>query len=69
MNAPLAPILRLPEVLALTGRSRSSLYEDIAAGRMVKPIPLGPRAVGWLRGDVETWLAARIAARDGGTLA
>lgn len=61
----LAPIIRLPELQAITGRPRSSLYEDMAAGRMPKPIKLGPRAVGWLRADVEQWLAARVAERDG----
>lgn len=67
MNTPptsIAPILRLPEVMALTGRSRSSLYEDLAAKRLPPPIRLGPRAVGWLRTDIEQWQAERIAARD-----
>lgn len=58
------PILRLPEVIALTGRSRSSLYGDVAAKRLPPPIRLGPRTMGWLRTDIEQWQAERIAARD-----
>lgn len=59
-----APILGLPDVEALTGRKRASIYEDMAAGRMPRQIKLGPRAVGWLRSDIEGWLASRVDARD-----
>lgn len=65
MQHDTAPILRLPDIEVLTGRKRSSIYEDIAAGRMPRPIKLGPRAVGWLRADIDRWLADRVAARDG----
>jgi prophage regulatory protein len=61
----LSPILRLRALEDLTGRRRSSIYEDMAAGRMPRQISLGPRAVGWLRVEIEAWLAARIAERDG----
>jgi prophage regulatory protein len=42
--------LRLPQVETLCGRKRSSIYQDIAAGKFPKPIKLNPpngRAVGW----------------------
>lgn len=60
----LAPILRLPEVEALTGRKRASIYEDMAAGRLPRNVRIGPRAVGWLRADIERWLQERVAERD-----
>lgn len=53
-------ILRLNEVIARTGRSRSSIYADIDRGEFPKPIKLGPRAVGWLAGDVNAWIQGRI---------
>ena len=59
-----APVLRLRDVEALTGRKRSSIYEDMAAGRMPRSIKIGPRAVGWLRPDIEAWLARCVAERD-----
>ena len=59
-----AELIRLPQVEAMTGRKRSSIYEDMAAGRMPKPIKVGPRAVAWLRADIEAWLAERVAERD-----
>lgn len=64
-SVTLAPIIRIAEMMALTGRRRSALYEDIAAGRMPRQIKIGPRAVGWLRSDVERWIAERVAERDG----
>ena len=40
---------------------------DIKDGVFPKPVPLGPRAVGWLESDVSDWIAARVKfARDGG---
>jgi prophage regulatory protein len=56
-------ILRLPEVEAITGKKESSIYEDIAAGTFPAPIPLGPRAVGWLEDELIGWQQAQIAAR------
>lgn len=64
-----AAVLRLHDVQTMTGRKRSSIYEDIAAGRLPRPIRIGPRAVGWLRADIEQWQAGCIAARDAETAA
>ena len=53
-------ILRLPEVKARCGLSRSTIYQRASAGTFPKPVNLGARAVGWLEGEVEAWLAAQI---------
>jgi hypothetical protein len=42
-------ILRLPDVKAATGLSRSTLYLRIAHGVFTHPVSLGGRAVGWPR--------------------
>lgn len=58
-------ILRLPEIKARTGLSRSTIYLYIAEGRFPKPIALGGRAVGWLDSEIDDWLDQRIkASRD-----
>jgi len=59
-------ILRLAQVKARTGRSRSSIYADIKAGRFITPINIGPRAVGWLAHEVDEWITARITESRGG---
>ena len=59
-------ILRRRQVELRTGLSRSTLYQYIKDGFFPKPVPLGPRAVGWLESDVSDWIAARIrSARNG----
>jgi prophage regulatory protein len=62
-------VIRLPEMEKLTGRKRSSIYEDMAAGRLPRTIRLGPKSVGWFRKDVVRWQAERLAERDQGATA
>ncbi|MBL4572627.1 MAG: AlpA family transcriptional regulator [Gammaproteobacteria bacterium] len=53
-------ILRLPEVKARTGLSRSTIYARISEGRFPESISLGDRAVGWLDHEIQEWLDSRI---------
>lgn len=55
-------IMRLPEVKACTGLSRSTIYLRIAQGTFPRPVSLGGRAVGWLEAEVQDWLRSRIEA-------
>ena len=55
-------ILRLPQVREYTGLSRSTIYALIQEKKLKAPIRLGARAVGWLKSDVEEFLAERIKA-------
>ncbi|MFA5525178.1 MAG: AlpA family phage regulatory protein [Tissierellales bacterium] len=57
-------IFRLPTVKQMTGRSRSAVYKDIAAGLFTKPVSIGARAVGWPANEVATINAARIAGKS-----
>ena len=54
-------ILRLAQVRALTGLCRSSIYQLQALSRFPQRIKIGVRAVGWVEGEVQQWLAERIA--------
>ena len=54
-------ILRLPNVKARTGLSRSTIYLRIAEGRFPKPVSLGGRAVGWVEEEITDWLNQQIA--------
>lgn len=53
-------ILRLPDIKRLSGLSRSSIYNGIAAGTFPKQVRLGPRAVGWPESDISALNAARV---------
>jgi prophage regulatory protein len=57
-------LLRLPQVKARTGLSRSELYRRMAAGDFPQPVKLGTRASAWPESEVSAWCEARIAARD-----
>jgi prophage regulatory protein len=60
-------ILRLPEVQQRTGKSRSGIYDEIARGLFPSPVPLGPRAVGWVEQEIDAFVEACIARRDTGS--
>lgn len=59
MEATPSAILRLPEVMRLTGLGRSTIYRLLAAGQFPSPVQLSVRAVGWRRSDVDHWTAER----------
>ena len=53
-------LLRLPEVKAMTGLSKSSLYALIREGTFPAPVRLGPRAVAWVKSEVRQWAVERV---------
>jgi prophage regulatory protein len=53
-------VLRLPQVCKVTGLCRSMIYQLEAERRFPCRIKLGLRAVGWIEGEVQEWLAIRI---------
>lgn len=52
-------IFRLPDVLALVGLSKPSIYRQMAAGTFPKAIKLGDRAVGWRASTIQDWMDSR----------
>ena len=62
-SKPPTRILRLPEVMARTGLSRTTIYEWRVAGRFPQAIPLGTRNVGWIESELEAWFREQIADR------
>jgi prophage regulatory protein len=52
--------MRRQQVEAETGYPRSTLYLRIAQGLWPRPVHIGPRAVGWPKGEVTAMIAARI---------
>jgi prophage regulatory protein len=56
-------ILRLRDVQAKTGLSRSTIYDAVAKGSFPKQVPLSTRRVGWLASEVDAWIEERVQAR------
>ncbi|WP_082450940.1 MULTISPECIES: AlpA family transcriptional regulator [unclassified Pseudomonas] len=57
-------IMRLREVISMTGLARSTIYQLIGTGEFPKPVPLVGRSVGWVEPEVQEWIKAKIALRD-----
>lgn len=53
-------ILRLRDVIARTGLSRSTIYLRMSEGSFPSAISLGGRSIGWLEAEVDTWVDACI---------
>jgi len=53
-------IWRLPEVMARTGLSRSTIYAKISRNEFPPPINLSVRAVGWIAEGINAWIAGQI---------
>lgn len=57
-------IYRLPEVINMTGLSRSSIYLRVSTNEFPKPIKIGRRAVGWPEESIIAWQAKMMEAQD-----
>jgi prophage regulatory protein len=55
-------LLRLPQVEALVGIRKSSIYEGVKAGTFPAPIKLSRRAVCWPAAAIDAWITERIKA-------
>ncbi len=63
----LQAIIRLPDVRARTGLSRSEIYRREALGQFPARVSLGTRSVGWALTEIQDWIEQRIAeSRSGG---
>lgn len=57
-------LIRLRTVREKTGLSKSSLYALAQQGSFPRPVKLGERSSGWLESEVDSWIAARVKARQ-----
>ena len=57
-------IIRLKDVLSSTGLARSTIYKYIDEGTFPRSVSLGDRCVGWVEGEVQEWILAKIEGRD-----
>ena len=57
--------LRLTDVMARTGLSRSTIYVRMEQGRFPQPVSLGGRAVGWIESEIDEWMSNRVAESRG----
>lgn len=66
---PAATLIRMPELLAITGLQRATVYKRLKDDpTFPRPVPLSTSTargapVAWVLAEVQTWVKARIAAR------
>jgi prophage regulatory protein len=46
-------LMRLNEVMEVTGLARSTVYKYVAAGQFPEPVSLGGRSVAWVGEEVD----------------
>ena len=57
-------IIRLKQVKAMTGLSRTTIYRFMSINEFPKQIKLGPKSSGWLIDEVDEWIKRQIQIRD-----
>lgn len=58
-NKPIR-LIRLNEVLAMTGLSKSGVYRSIEKRQFPKQVSLDDRAVAWVESEVQAWVIDRV---------
>ncbi|ANI33808.1 Prophage CP4-57 regulatory protein (AlpA) [compost metagenome] len=51
-------LLRLPDVLRITGMGRNTVYTRIKEGTFPKQVKIGPKSVAWRQSDINQWMAS-----------
>jgi prophage regulatory protein len=52
-------MIKLPEVISMTGLSRSSIYLLIKKGNFPPQVKLSTRSSGWFWREINSWLESR----------
>jgi prophage regulatory protein len=55
-------LMRLPEARAITGLSKTTIYESIRERSFPPPVRLGSRVVAWVKSGVRQWAVERVRA-------
>ncbi|MEM7540728.1 MAG: AlpA family phage regulatory protein [Pseudomonadota bacterium] len=59
---PEPDLLKLNQVVVITGLSREEIMAKVAAGAFPQPLPQGPWDFRWVKRDIEQWLASTTTA-------
>ncbi|BBN59334.1 helix-turn-helix transcriptional regulator [Hydrogenovibrio marinus] len=59
-------LLRLKQVMAETGLSRSYVYALSKDGKFPKPVKLSEKSVAWIESEIKEWIDQKIIDRNQG---
>ncbi|WP_037006439.1 helix-turn-helix transcriptional regulator [Pseudomonas asplenii] len=57
-------LLRLPDVLRITGMGRNTVYTRIKEGTFPKQVKIGPKSVAWRQSEIHEWMASLTPSND-----
>ena len=57
-------VLRLADVIDMTGLSKSTIYTYIGNDKFPSKIQLGERAVGWRETEILDWIESRVSQKQ-----
>ena len=52
-------LIRLPEVVVMTGLHERTIFRMQAVGKFPRSVKLTPRAIAWRLSDIQAWVASR----------
>jgi prophage regulatory protein len=53
-------LLRLPQVMEMTGLRKTKIYELNAEGAFPRRVRITAHSVGWVEAEIQAWLAQRV---------
>jgi prophage regulatory protein len=62
-------LLRLPQVMEMTGLRKTKIYELHAEGAFPRRVKITAHSVGWVEAEVQAWVARRIESSAQGSTA
>jgi prophage regulatory protein len=63
-NTPPVTLIRIREVVSMTGISKSQVYRLANMGAFPKPTRLTAQSVAWVKQEVQAWIDDKVQARD-----
>ena len=57
-------LIRLKDVMAITGLCRSAIYNNMKDGNFPLSVSIGTASVAWVEAEVREWVDSRIEARN-----
>lgn len=57
-------LLKIRDVISRVGLSKPTIYLRIKEGTFPRQVTLGPKSVAWIEGEVNDWIAAKMAERN-----
>ena len=64
-SGPPTRFLRMSQVQARTGLSRSTIRRWVKRGLFPRPVRLGECVLGWIEAEIDQWIRERIVASRG----